>query len=225
MASTLHSPEPGPSVGVAAPSDELACPSGSPDDLSDRSYASSDGELEWDPDRERLLRNLRLTHADGNGNWTSQKSVAQRRSEWRESRGLPVQRSVAQILAERRQAREEARGSHLPATSHLSSTSHLSGGGGSPAPRPPPQPPSDRAPSPISADRALDLGGRGGAAERAAELRPLPLGAAMSASPLSGESGGADVRSVSGADDSSARDPHGDGRSGKKRSGWPWRTR
>ena len=70
----------------------------------------SDGELDWDPDRERLLRSLRQTgQARPPPRSSSAKSLAERRNEWRASRGLQKQKSVQEIIAERRAAREEGR--------------------------------------------------------------------------------------------------------------------
>ena len=91
---------------------------GEPDD------DSSDGELDWDPDRERLLRTMRhqssgevaASRSGGSAavvapptSNSSAKSLAERRNEWRASRGLARQKTVAEILAERRAAREEGR--------------------------------------------------------------------------------------------------------------------
>lgn len=87
----------------------------------------SDDELDWDPDRERLLRCIRQSSASGtaasasSGSSSStavagatpaqldrQKSLAERRNEWRAARGLSRQKTVRELIEERRAAREEA---------------------------------------------------------------------------------------------------------------------
>jgi len=90
------------------------------DDYDDYSeyYESSDDEIDWDPDRERLLRLVRQAEPSGSRNTTSQsagfdsadrgKSLAERRNEWRASRGLERQKTVAEMVAEKRAKRMAA---------------------------------------------------------------------------------------------------------------------
>jgi len=90
------------------------------DDYDDYSeyYESSDDEIDWDPDRERLLRLVRQAEPSGSRNTTSQsagfdaadrgKSLAERRNEWRASRGLERQKTVAEMVAEKRAKRKAA---------------------------------------------------------------------------------------------------------------------
>ena len=72
---------------------------------SDDTYDETDDELDWDPDRERLLRFVRRkSHKDGHDLTVArceygsdrQKSLAERRTEWREARGLARQPSIAE---------------------------------------------------------------------------------------------------------------------------------
>lgn len=220
---------------------------------------SSDGELDWDPDRERLLRTLRQTGGGGTtgsssyhsgsakslaercvscptscsdgrlccsrsctvaqaaakANCVAPRVVPGRRNEWRASRGLERQKSVAEILAERRASREAGR----------AGTASLA----------PLHAPSDRslALEPFSADRALELGGRSGAAERAAAMQGVSETgneAAAAAGVTSAEAGGqADHFCSSGSGSSAPCQPDegssARGARGRTKKGWPWRTR
>ena len=91
----------------------------------DEYYESSDDELDWDPDRERLLRFVRQANPAAGASSSSaksaagnapasgkdassserQKSLAERRNEWRASRGLARQKTVQELIAEKRAAR------------------------------------------------------------------------------------------------------------------------
>lgn len=139
---------------------------------------SSDDELEWDPDRERLLRTLRQSSL-GTAFSTvtgspSTKSLAERRNEWRASRGLERQKSVQEIIAERRAQRDYWREEDRSAAALISRlNSPTAADRSAAAARAPPAPPS-------SANRALEL--RGGQAERARSLQGVPLGTPPSAS-------------------------------------------
>ena len=159
--------------------------------------SESDGELDWDPDRERLLRTLRKT---GGGDYSTgrSKSLAEKRNEWRASRGLARQKTVQEIIAERRAAKE----------------AQAPGGSSVPAARPSPlAPPSERPLEPFSADRALELGS--GAAERAATLQGSKAAGAEA------RTGGEPVAAPEDISDPKGGRP----KSGRRRGGWPWRTR
>ena len=85
--------------------------------LSDDYYEESDDELDWDPDRERIIRHMRQQqqqqqrssgqHPRARGD-RSEKSLAERRNDWRASKGLSRQRSIAEMIAEKRAARGAA---------------------------------------------------------------------------------------------------------------------
>ena len=115
----------------------------------------SDGELDWDPDRERLLRSLRQTgQARPPPRSSSAKSLAERRNEWRASRGLQKQKSVQEIIAERRAAREEGRQPPAWQAAHGAAATAPTTASPPAAARPPPiQPPSDHR---ESAERQLE---------------------------------------------------------------------
>jgi hypothetical protein len=83
---------------------------------SDEYFESSDDELDWDPDRERLRRFVdRTAPSLGDGSMPAnnafsaaephQMTLAERRREWRASRGLEPQRSVKELIAEKRAQR------------------------------------------------------------------------------------------------------------------------
>ena len=82
-------------------------------DESDYGEWSSDDELDWDPDRERLLRLVRQSASGSSRQYTytaeadaiPAKTLADRRNEWRASRGLERQKTVAELVAERRERR------------------------------------------------------------------------------------------------------------------------
>lgn len=166
--SGCHAPDTRP-LGQSAGNDseeyELSC-----SEDGELSYMSeeSDGELDWDPDRERLLRTLRQTGGDlhasrplgSHAATVSSKSLAERRNEWRAARGLAPQKSVAELIAERRAAREESRASTAARSGDSSGAN------------------ADQ--EPWSADRALELGGGDGLAVRTSSLtgwKPLESGA------------------------------------------------
>ena len=76
---------------------------------------SSDGEVDWDPDRERLLRTLRaqggLTPGASHRSFASDaatpsKSLNERRNEWRARKGLGRQKTVQELIAEKRAQRQ-----------------------------------------------------------------------------------------------------------------------
>jgi hypothetical protein len=135
-------------AGAAAPADEGGCSEYYSDsEGSYYSYTESDDELDWDPDRERLIRFVRkeatrqreLAARGGSANETPEPprlSIAERRSAWRAARGLAREKTVAEIVAERRAnnalrraAQEEARHAPTPPRS------------APPPPPPPPRPP------------------------------------------------------------------------------------
>ena len=83
---------------------------------SDEYFESSDDELDWDPDRERLRRFVeRAAPSLGGGVMPAnnvdcaaeprQMTLAERRREWRASRGLEPQRSIKELIAEKRAQR------------------------------------------------------------------------------------------------------------------------
>ena len=143
-----------------------------------------------------------------------------RRNEWRASRGLEKQRSVAEILAERRAARQErmsgGAGGPLAGSSLAGSSSTPPSKLLLPIPRPPPV---DVPLEPFSADRALEMGGGGGGAvERAATLTGVD-----SSRDAGGTNGVVEWSEPAGLDDSRA---NGKGaRAARKKGSWPWRTR
>lgn len=140
-----------------------------------------------------------------------------RRNEWRASRGLEKQKSVAEMIAEKRAAREQfaARGassSSQPSGSGSSSTNVLrmsaplrSAIDGPPA-------------EPFSADRAYSLGDSSAVAAVAERVQALRCDAPVGgASPSDGGSG--DTNTHRSAQDSSARDRP------RRKGAWPWRTK
>jgi hypothetical protein len=72
-------------------------------------YETEDEELDWDPDRERLIRHVRSSLGISkpaeprHTPLMRQKSIAERRAEWREAKGMERERAVADI-AEHQQA-------------------------------------------------------------------------------------------------------------------------
>lgn len=103
-------------------------------DYSDYYESSSDDELDWDPDRERLIRFVRQTQGSGSSRRSGftggerQKSLAERRNEWRQSRGLERRKTVQEMLAERRALREQQGGTAAPPHAAV----QCSAGGGAP---------------------------------------------------------------------------------------------
>ena len=124
-----------------------------------------------------------------------------RRNEWRASRGLERQKTVQEIIAERRAAREASRASALGAVASSSSSLAASA---------PLRPPSDRPLEPYSADRALDVG-----SSSETGVQEQAVGGAAEASSSSSTN-------AVPPEQPSARDAKG---RAKKKGGWPWRTR
>ena len=87
------------------------------DFYSDSGGETSDDEVDWDPDRERLLRMMRAQQGgtpgashrslgSGSDASTPSRSLNERRNEWRAKRGLGRQKTVQELIAEKRAQRQ-----------------------------------------------------------------------------------------------------------------------
>ena len=155
-------------------------------------YSSSDDELDWDPDRERLIRYVRQSQNGGG----STKSLADRRNEWRESRGLERRKTVQELLAERREARAERERSAAAASAAMPGRP----GAGAGAPGAPPI-------VPLSAASSSNLVEPRASEEATTELPATASSTASSTNPGS---------------DSKREQDSSRGRT-RLKLGWPWR--
>ena len=118
------------------------------DDYSGEEYSyesETDDEIDWDPDRERLMRFVRQSQSNPGpraaglarkpvgltSGHEQQKSLAERRNEWRAARGLERQKTVQELIAEKRAQRLGLTASSTEVGSALTTTA-ASGQSGQP---------------------------------------------------------------------------------------------